>query len=331
MNRKRVFDLLKIVVTLVMGYWVFKAIDVDHLWHVLVNAQWGWLLITLVLTFLGVAVRAKRWQILLEVFDLDIPLLELIRMYFIGFFFNNLLPSGLGGDAVRMVELNKKTHRGSDTVTSVVVDRLMGLFGSVTLAFLALFFSWQTVPREIAVASVLVFLGIILGGFVLLNKSLYNLLRRISLIRKITDIKFVSNIFTSFQTYNLRAIGRSFLAGILLSLILIGMNVTIGLALGIETSLAYYLVFVPLISLVLLLPITFAGLGTREAAYVFLFTQVGVSTEAALGLSLLYYSFGNIAPGLVGGAIYLGQSIRDWQSRQQDPQPQVDPIGESRL
>jgi uncharacterized protein (TIRG00374 family) len=331
MNRKRIIDLLKIVVTLGMAYWVFRAVEVEHLWDVLVNADWGWLLITLVLAFMGVVVRAKRWQILLDVFELDIPLLELVRMYFIGFFFNNLLPSGLGGDAVRMLELNKRTHRGSDTVTSVVVDRLMGLFGSVTLASLALIFSWRTVPIEIAVASVLVFLGIIFGGFVLLNKSLYNLLRRIGLIRKITDIKFVNGIFTSFQTYNLKAIGRSFLAGIVLSLILIGMNVTIGLALGIDTSLAYYLVFVPLISLVLLLPITFAGLGTREAAYVFLFTQVGVSTEAALGLSLLYYSFGNIAPVLVGGIIYLWQTLREWRDRQQDPQPQVDSIRESRL
>jgi uncharacterized membrane protein YbhN (UPF0104 family) len=86
--------------------------------------------------------------------------------------------------------------------------------------------------------------------------------------------------------------------------------VLIAAGLGAGVRLAYYFVFVPLTSLVLVLPISFAGLGVREGTYVFLFSQVGMSQEMALSLSLLVYALGTVTPGLVGGAIYLLRGAR---------------------
>ncbi|MDX1522468.1 MAG: hypothetical protein R3264_12650, partial [Anaerolineae bacterium] len=70
-------------------------------------------------------------------------------------------------------------------------------------------------------------------------------------------------------------------------------------------------VFVPVTSLALLVPISFAGLGVREETYRQLFGQVGVPSETAVAMSLLVYFFGNICTGLVGGAIYLSRGARD--------------------
>jgi uncharacterized protein (TIRG00374 family) len=314
MRRKSLFNLLKIIISLTVIVLILSRIDLDKLKDVLIGADLIWLIVAIGLVFLGVGVRAKRWQILLTVFKVPVSLKELTTIYFIGFAFNNVLPSGVGGDAIRMVELNQHTSRASDAVTSVIVERFLGLYSALTLAFITLIFAWNVIPVEVALVSVLIFIGITVVGFVLINKPLYHILRRIGFIRKVTDIKFVNNLFASFQDYNLPVLWRSFVVGLLFNVILIAMNVAIGVGLGIHVSLVYYLIFIPLVALTLTIPITFAGFGARESAYIYLFTQVDVARETALALSLLIYLLGNLTPGLVGGGLYLWRGARAIQS-----------------
>ena len=126
MNRKQFFNILKIVVSISLLTFIFSTIDLHAFLEVIKQANLWWLLAALIMMMIGVVVRAFRWKILLEAIGVSVPIGELTAIYFIGFLFNNLLPSGLGGDAVRMIELNRHSERGSDTVTSVVVDRFLG-------------------------------------------------------------------------------------------------------------------------------------------------------------------------------------------------------------
>ncbi len=270
-----------------------------------------WLVAAFIMMMTGVVIRAFRWKILLNAIKVWIPLTELTAIYFIGFLFNNLLPSGLGGDAIRMVELNRHTERGSDAVTSVVVDRFLGLLALQSIALVALIFSWNAVPVIIAYFTILIFMVSIAAGYLLINRALYQSLQeRIALFKRITHIKTIKNLFESFQQYPLRAIKKSFLVSLLFNISLIAMNVFIGKALGAEASLGQYAIFVPITSLVLILPISFAGLGVREETYRQLFGQVGVPGEVAVAMSLLVYVFGNICTGLIGGVIYFLRGAR---------------------
>ncbi|OQY30576.1 MAG: hypothetical protein B6243_10170 [Anaerolineaceae bacterium 4572_5.2] len=310
MSRKQLFNILKIVISVALIGGILYTIDIPTLVNVFRNANAGWLTAAAALMFLGIVVRAWRWQILLNSLQIFVSIRELTRIYLIGFLFNNLLPSGLGGDAIRMIELNRHSDHAGNAVTSVLVDRLIGLFGALTLALIALAFRWNAVPTEIAYVSLIIFGGIIFGGAALMSEALYQWVRKIAFIRKITDIKFVNSLFVSFQTYSLASLGKSYLVSLLFNAILIAMNVAIGTGLGANIALAHYLVFVPLTSLVLVLPISFAGLGVREGAYVYLFSQVGVAEEVALGMSLMIYFIGNVIPGLLGGVIYFWRSAR---------------------
>lgn len=310
MTRKQLFNILKIIISIGLIVWIARGIDAQALAGVLRQAKVGWLALALLFSFGGILARVKRWHTLLASLKVRVPFSELTQIYFIGFLFNNLLPSGLGGDAVRMVELKRHSSRAGDAVTSVLVDRMVGLFGSLSLALVALAFRWQAVPAQIAVVAVLATGGLAVTLFLLIDTTVYNALRKTGLFRALTDLKFVRGLFDSFQDYSLPTLMRAYGFSLLLSAALIGMNFSIGAALGANIGLVHYLVFVPLASIVLILPISFAGLGVRESAYVFLFGQVGVADEVAFSLSLLVYFLGNAIPGLLGGVIYLWRGAR---------------------
>ena len=318
MNRKQLLNFLKIAVSLGLLAFIFSTIDLPTFWQVVRQAKPWWLLVALVVMMVGVVIRAWRWKILLDAIGVVVPLGELTAIYFIGFLFNNLLPSGLGGDAMRMVELNRHSERGSDAVTSVLVDRFLGLSALQAIALLALLLDWGSIPPTVAYFTVAIFVGGLIGGLLLINRRLYLALQqRWGLFRRATRVKLIGNLFESFQRYPLPALGRSYLVALLFNVSLIAMNVFIGLALGAQASLIQYAVFVPITSLVLVIPISFAGLGVREEAYRQLFGQVGVPPEIAVAMSLMVYFVGNICTGIIGGVIYLVRSARDVASERQ--------------
>jgi uncharacterized protein (TIRG00374 family) len=150
MNRKLISNIAKVVVSVVLLIFIFNTIDLAAFITTLKEANPWWLVAAVGVMIVGVVIRAWRWRILLAAVGVSVPLSELTAIYLIGFLFNNLLPSGLGGDAIRMVELNRHSQRGADTVTSVVVDRFLGLSALQAIALVALLTNWGTVPGGVA-------------------------------------------------------------------------------------------------------------------------------------------------------------------------------------
>jgi len=312
-TRKRLFDLLKVLVSLALIVVILRSVDPAALWAVVRHANPWYLLAALIVVIAGVVLRAYRWQILLDDQQVYVSLRRLSALWFVSFLFTNLLPSGIGGDAIKMYELSRRSERGADAVSSVLVDRFMGLFALQAIGLVALIFSWRLVPLEVVFLTVAVFGVSLLAAWVVSYRPLWTwLARHIPVFERLISIKSVSALVTSLQSYSRSALLRSFGVGLGFNVLLIGMNVLIGVALGADLALRYYMIFVPLTSLVLVLPISFAGLGVREGTYVFLFSRVGLAQEVALSLALLVYVLGTVAPGLVGGVIYVVQGARGY-------------------
>ncbi len=312
MYRKQIFNILKILVSLILLFFIFSRIDLAAFISHVHQANPWWLLTALAMMMVGVVMRAWRWRILLTSIGVIISLKELTIIYFIGFLFNNVLPSGIGGDAVRIMELNRYSQRATDATTSVLVDRFLGLSALQAIGTVALLFNWQAVPPQVAYFTVIIFGCGLVGGFLLIHRPLYLALQaRLSVVRRLTKIKVIGKLFESFQSYPLAALGRAYVVSLLFNLSLIAMNISIGLALGAQASLIQYAIFVPITSIVLLVPISFAGLGMREGTYIQLFQAVGVPPEIALAMSLLVYTIGNLCTGLIGGIIYLSRSVKE--------------------
>jgi uncharacterized protein (TIRG00374 family) len=216
MNRKQALNILKLVVSVSLLIFIFSNLDLPAFFKAIIQANPWWLLSALVMMMTGVLIRAYRWQILLDGIGVAVPLGELTSIYFIGFLFNNLLPSGLGGDAIRMLELSRHSERGADAVTSVVVDRFLGLSSLQAIAIVALIADWGAVPPAVAYFTIAVFLGGLAIGYLLINRPLYTTLRaKLGLFRRLSDIKIIGGLAESFQRYSLPTLGQAYLVSFL--------------------------------------------------------------------------------------------------------------------
>jgi uncharacterized protein (TIRG00374 family) len=345
MNKKRVLDLAKVIVSLILIVLLLREIGLQETLDKLLQVHPGYLLAALGVALLGVVVRAYRWQVLLSALEIEVPLGQLTALYFIGFLFTNVLPTGFGGDPIRMYELSRYTHRTAESAGTVLADRFFGLIVLQAMAVVALAFGYPLVEPWMIAFTVLLFVGSLIVVWLLLNQRLWQSLGErlkplASLVQKQESFPSTSSghglspapsearsepsrrveglkrFYESLHGYSIAAVGKTLGVSLVFNILLITMNYLLGLSLGDRVSIWYYFLFVPITSIVTILPVSFAGLGVREGAYVFLFTQAGMPRETALSLSLLVYVISIFSPGLIGGIIYVLKGARDYAAEE---------------
>lgn len=304
--------LLKILVSGGLLVFLLTQIDIGAVAKVLSQARWIGVWAALALFIAGIFIRAYRWQVLLDDLGLAVPLSTLSGWYFVGGFFNTVLPTGFGGDAVKAAELARYTRHGGEAVGSVIVDRFLGIVVLLAIGVGALLLGGDWVDSRVAWLTAVLLIGS-LAGFWLLRRQ--ELMRRLSMLVPDSIARVIREpskaLYAGLQSYSRRSLARALLVSLLFNATWIGVNVLLGWALGIDAGLQVYLVFVPLVSLSLLLP-TVGGLGARELTYVGLFGLVGVTEEQAFALSILVYGI-TVLTGLIGGLIYVVQGAREYR------------------
>jgi len=310
LTRTRLFNLLKILVSAgLLVYLLFFQSDLAQLWQILRQAQWGYLAAAAVLMVLGTALRAVRWQVLLEALDIHVPLRRLVELYFIGAFFNIFMPSGLGGDAIKMVELNRATGRGPESIGATLVDRAIGLWVLFVIALISLPFSYSLLPPGFPVLGVAAIAAAgVVGGWLVMATPL---VAWIGARVRLPGQEKLERFYRSVSQLGYPALGKACLVSLVFNILLIAFNILIALGLGIHQPLGVFLIFTPIISFSLALPISVGGLGVREQTYVLLFGPLGVSNTASVALGLTNYLITNIVVGLIGGVIYAAEGTRD--------------------
>ncbi len=299
---KRWFNILKIVISAgLMIYLLAFQVNLGQLWQVVCQARWGYLVAAMVLMIVGTALRAVRWQVVLQALDITVPLRRLVHLYFVGAFFNIFLPTGLGGDAVKMAELAHSTGRAPEAIGTTLVDRATGLWGLFVLALLALPFSYALLPQGWLPIIALGTLGGVIGGWVVMGTPLVPWLG--SKVRLPGQEK-LERFYRSVSQLGYRALGKACIVSLVFDLLLILFNVLIASGLNVDQPLGVFLLFTPIISFSLALPISIGGLGVREQTYVLLFGSLGVSDAAAAAMSLINYALTNLVVGLLGGVLY---------------------------
>lgn len=307
LTRQRLLNLAKVAVTAALIAVIALTVDLGQLGRALVGADPAALFMAFLIYQAGILVRSYRWQVLLEAQGAAVPLPRLVGLYYVGTFFSNFLPTGLGGDLVKMYELRAQAD-GTRAVSTVLVDRAMGLLVLFALAAAALPFSARLVPPAVVGSLVALIVGSVLGVWLFLNRRLIEgLAARSGLFARLLADRRVASLYASFHGYSRAAIAWSALASLVFNALLIAVYLCIARAVGVQVGVGQLLVFVPILSSLLLLPLSISGTGVREGGYVLLFGLAGVAPAEAVAMSLLFYAL-NLVTGLGGAALYLYQN-----------------------
>ncbi len=264
------------------------------------------LFVMAVLIFLStVVILAKRLQLIFAAEGVKIGLGTTCQLTFIGYFFNNFLPTSVGGDIVKAMCASRITGHPVKSVTSVLMDRIFGLFTFILIPSVSLFFVSEINPKVQLVVYSFLFFSI--GCFFLLfNRSVARrfhfiewLLNRVRLGTKIRSIYDGLHNFRNHRGVIVRAMLLS-ITGQCVSLFVVYL---MGVALGAPgESLPYFFLLIPVVHLISMLP-SLNGLGIREVAYVY-FLKSHIGTEKAAAVGILWLAL-LIFLSMIGGLIYL--------------------------
>jgi uncharacterized protein (TIRG00374 family) len=307
--RKHLSTIIKISVTVLGLAFVLTRFDAQAIGLVISEASPVWLLAGFLLFNAGVVLRAYRWLILVRSLHADVPFLRLVELYFVGGFFNVFLPSGFGGDVVRILELSNDIPAGLAAGT-VILDRLTGLMMLFALALLALPFRPADFPQQLFWLILFISGGGLIGGFILLEGTL---------LRKVEELlperllnagnNFIPRLTRAINECGWQAITRAMAVSIAFNLLQAAWWMTTARSLSLQISYLYLLLVVPILSLVMLIP-SIGGLGVRELIAPLLFVPAGLKPEQAIALTLLVF-FVERFSGLLGGPLYIYTSLRD--------------------
>jgi glycosyltransferase 2 family protein len=280
----------------VLGFFI-HTIDGAELLDVAAGAQVWPLVLAASLSLSRMLLAAKRLQVLLDAHT-RLPLLRLLRHCFIGMFFNQLFPTAVGGDAVRVLLLRREGGIPMEEgAVFVLVDRVLALCALAAIALVAAPFAG--LPPDIVWLPVVTGAAVLVGGATLAGLGRAGLFNRLpgELLRRAAAALAL-----------LLRLPRALLGAAALSMAFQGLAIfetwLIAVSLGVSLSLAAALALVPLVYIATVLPLSFGGVGVRELAFVMLFVPLGIAEEASLALAL--GSFASLAlPGVVGGALWL--------------------------
>ncbi len=283
-KNKIVMPLLRILFSLGILYLIFRSVDLEKVQGVIAQTQYQWLLMALVFQLLSTLLAGYRWSLVMTMMNFVDDSVFYIKSYFKGSFFNQGLPTSIGGDAIRVLDVAATGHRKRDAFTGVFVDRLLGLTGLLLMTLIASILSKGLLPDGLYWAINLIVLAGLGGFLTVLFFYKLHFFERWRLGRYL--LRTSLQLMTVMRGTKNTSIQMSL--GILIHILSMLNIYCIGIGVGLEFDFITYLVIVPPAILLTLIPISLAGWGVREGALIGLFTLLGADKSIILSLSILY-------------------------------------------
>ncbi|HEY4594524.1 MAG TPA: lysylphosphatidylglycerol synthase transmembrane domain-containing protein, partial [Thermoanaerobaculia bacterium] len=247
---------LRLAVSAALVAWILRRTPFQEVGAAFRSADLRFVLLALGLQFLDTLVSVRRWRLLIRAQGGEASFPGLVRAYFIGIFFNNLLPSTIGGDTVRVVHTARSGVGRARALAVVFVDRFLGLLALLLFAIVGALASGRLTWLLAGAAALGLAAGLLFLHFklhwrwdVLARASGWSLLLQTSVV-----------------------LGGWCLAR----------------ALHVPIPLPYFFLIVPLALIVMMLPVSINAIGVRESSWAFFFAAFGA--PAALGVAVAWLS-----------------------------------------
>ena len=291
-------------------------IDLQQTAEIIRDSRWGYVLAALAI-FLGTTwLMTWRWSALLAARGVHEPFSWLLRLYFVSYAAGQVLPTAVGGDAVRIIEhARRRPDARATAAASVFMERALGSAGTLILVAVGLAVAAGRYDDvrflfivELVLVAAMVVLGLLLFSRRLglaLERRLFPLGRKVRLEKPLQSLYWAMHEYRSSAGVLVAVLGVTVLSQAL-RVVAIWLC---GEAVGADVSPVVYIVLGPLLFLVQMIPFTLNGLGVREAFFVLFLGRFDVPEDVAFAAGFLFYAV-SIATSLPGAFILLWRSVR---------------------
>ena len=316
-NKKNISKILKrfmpIIGILLLAYLIL-SIGTDEIASTFLKISPVYILIAASLTLPRVLIRNYGWQLILRKQKINVSFFKSLKIFLIGYFYGSITP-GYIGQFMRIPYLKDETGEpvGKLFVNSIVEEAVhtMSLY---IMMIVGAFFIVDKIPEALPIACIVLFVTILIYGFFIKKergeKTFHFLIT--FLIPKKFKPYFTNIVDTFYNDFpDVKSLVLPFVVVIPTWIIIYSQIYILGLSLDIEVPYLTFLLLYSIANMVAFIPITSAGLGTREATLIFLLSFFGVSPEKALVLSLAGHLLTDVLTGFYGFILSVTESRKN--------------------
>jgi glycosyltransferase 2 family protein len=301
--RKLFFLSTKIVISAVLLFLALRKTNFSDVVARLDIGSIGWIALAILIAFLQIAFSALRWRAIAAECDTPLTTAQALRFNLIGSFFNQTLPSSIGGDAVRIWLVRKSGNGWRKAAYSVFIDRAIGLIALAIFVVGTLPWSYQLIGDVHGRYALLLVDFVALAGgtvFLLVGRLRWAWLSIRPQTKDIFACSTIANRLIFSSPRGLMIMALSLLIHFLSAV------VAWSVARSIEAPVSFFQVFelVPPVILITMIPISIAGWGVREATMGLAFGYAGLMVSDGVNVSLV---FGVVTffVGALGGLVWI--------------------------
>ena len=313
-ERRYALVALKLAVSLILLWILFARIDVGELWAGTHTASIPWLIVALAIYATSVAASVWRWRLLLDAQDVHVATNRLAGSYLVALFFNNFLPSNIGGDVIRIRDTARPAGSKTLATAVVLVDRGLGLMGLVLVAACGATLAAGGATRgALPIVPAWLWAGFLFGAglsapAVLAPAGFGRMLQPLRIIHPEwidNRIEKITGVLSRFRDRP-GALAGCFGGAVFVQAATVVFYAAVAYALHIAIGPWDLAVIVPLSFVIQMVPVSINGFGVREATFTLYFSRLRLPIESALLVSLVPTALVMLF-SLSGAAIYVGR------------------------
>lgn len=294
---------LKGFVTATLIFYLIYQIDFEEALNILRKSNPIYILLSFFLINLGIFISSYKWYLLLRGKGIEYSYLRLNTAYYIGSFFNNFLPSIIGGDFIKSKLISKKEDFHL-IMSSTIVERYLGVLATLVFVFVSYFIVLSRVnfPIEAMIIAILISFAAIAFPIILIYGSrLSNVKKLIQYLPKNT-YKVLEKYFIALKEFK-KNILIGFCLSIVFHLVRLLIYYTVCMFLSVEVDIFFLAFAMSVNTIILMFPISINGIGVRESVFVVILGQIGVNPTKSALVGFSVYTLVLIS-SLVGGILY---------------------------
>lgn len=319
-KRKPVVTVIKVTISAALITLILNRIGIDSILLRFKTANWWFVGVSILCFVVSNVMGSFQWYLLLRSQKISVSFIKILSFYHVGLFFNNFLIGYVGGDAFRIYDISKSSGNSTAALSTVIFDRFIGFLSLTSLAMVAALICLRLLSIVHTVYFIaLILLAWLLGLYLLFNERAARFLIKYFkkfipsiVFNKTRDVYMAINVFRHKKSLMFRV----FVIAVCVQSLRVLVHFWAAKAVGVQTNVFYFFVFVPIIAMAASLPISVGGIGVREQSGVSMFASVGIAASQVVSFEFLAYLVAVIST-LPGGILFafrkekwLGRSVK---------------------